>query len=449
MSLRSRGTGKTGAQERLTVHEPARPAQPLEPGSPGPERARVRRFPAEPDDQHHIRILARLGGAFDSRIVRRHNGARILDAVRRYGPISRAALAKRSKLSPPTVSALVDSLLTRRGLLRTVGPGVSSGGRRPVMVDFNAEYGYVAGVDAGSHVLRFGLADLQGRLVSRFEQPTPATSRLAVIDRLRKGIVQLFRDAGIDPTRLFAIGVGAPGMVDVAGGTIISAVNLPGWTDVPLRQILNDAFGVPVAVDNDVNMAALGEMWAGSARRESNFVFLALGAGIGAGIIIDGRLHRGSRWYAGEVGHMNLDHRQWAIDFGGQGYLERQAGAAAIATAGERLGIARADTDGSHALFDAARHGNREAIRVVNQVSVYLGTAIANIATVLDPAVVVVGGGISHAGDLLLDPIRDVASRIVANCPEIRLTALGDDAQLFGSLYSALQLAEVRLFELL
>ena len=160
MSLRSRTTGKPRASKRRADHQPPRPAQPLEPGSPGPDRARIRRFPAEPDDQHHIRILARLGGAFDSRIVRRHNGARILDAVRRYGPISRAALAKRSKLSPPTVSALVDSLLTRRGLFRTVGPGVSSGGRRPMMVDFNAEYGYVAGVDAGSHVLRFGLADL-------------------------------------------------------------------------------------------------------------------------------------------------------------------------------------------------------------------------------------------------------------------------------------------------
>ncbi len=449
MSPRSRTTGTTRSPTQRVGHEPPRPAQPLEPGSAGSDRERGRRFPAEPDDQHHSRILARLGGAFDSRIVRRHNGARILDAVRRYGPISRAALAKRSKLSPPTVSALVDSLLTRRGLLRTVGPGVSSGGRRPVMVDFNAEYGYVAGVDAGSHMLRFGLADLQGRLVSRFEQPTPTSSRSAVIDRLQEGIAKLFRDAAIDPARLFAIGVGAPGMVDVAGGRIISAVNLPGWIDVPLRQILNETFAVPVAVDNDVNMAALGEMWAGSARRESNFVFIALGAGIGAGIIIDGRLHRGGRWYAGEVGHMNLDHRQWAVDFGGQGYLERQAGAAAIARAAERLGMDRSSTDGSHALFEAARHGNRQAIRLVNQLAVYLGTAIANVTTVLDPALIVIGGGISHADDLLLDPIRNVASRIVSNCPEIRLTALGDDAQLLGSLYSALQLAEVRLFELL
>jgi len=449
VSLRSRTTGASRVAKRRGNHEPPRPAPPLDAGLAGPDRARTRRFPTEPDDQHHIRILARLGGVFDSRIVRRHNGARILDTVRRYGPISRAALAKRSKLSPPTVSALVDSLLTRRGLLRTVGPGKSSGGRRPVMVDFNAEYGYVAGVDVGSRTLRFGLADLRGRLISRFEQPTAASSRAAVIDRLRTGVVRLFGDSGIDSARLFAIGVGAPGMVNVAEGRIISAVNLPGWNDVPLREILHDTFGVPVAVDNDVNMAALGEMWVGSAQRESSFVFIALGAGIGAGIVLDGRLHRGSRWYAGEVGHMNLDYRQWAVDFGGQGYLERQAGAAAIVKAGERLGIDRSGTDGSHALFDAARHGNRQALRIVNQVAVYLGAAVANIATVLDPALIVVGGGISHAGDLLLDPIRDVASRIAANCPEIRLTALGDDAQLFGSLYSALQLAEVRLFDLL
>jgi len=394
-----------------------------------------------------VPVLARHAGALDSRLIRRHNSVRILDAVRRHGPISRAGLAKRARLSAPTVSALVEDLVCR-GMLRAVGRGASSGGRRPVLLEFDAGYGYVVGVDLGSRTMRFGLADLQGRLIARRDERTPTSCKDAVIACIRTGVDTILAESRVDPAKLLALGVGAPGMTNVDEGCVISAVNLPGWTDVPLRQILHDALSVPVAVDNDVNMAALGEMWAGCAQRETDFVFIAVGAGIGAGIIIDGKLHRGSRWFAGEIGHMNLDYRQWTTDFGEQGFLEHRARAAAIAEMGDRLGWSvRPDADGSHAVFDAARRGDDEAARIVGEVAVYLGATIANIAAVLDPALVVLGGGVSHAADLLLEPIRQVASRIVLNCPTIRVTELGDDPQLFGSVYSALQLAGVALVE--
>ena len=387
----------------------------------------------------------------DHRLIRRHNGKRILDAVRHHGPISRVALARRAKLSAPTVCALVDDLLDRRGLLRAVGKGASNGGRRPLMVDFNADFGYVAGVDIGSRSLRFALADLRGNLVRRHEARTPTSSRGAILDAIRSGIRALFTDAGLDARKLFSIGAGAPGMTDVVAGRVIDAVNLKGWTDVPLRDILQSEFSVPVFVDNDVNMAALGEQWVGCARECPNFVFIALGAGVGAGIVIDGRLYRGSRWYAGEISHMHLDHRRWSVDYGGQGFLESLTGAEAIARSGRRvLKTGSTDdpsADGAALVFEAARGGDPEAQAVVEQVAVYLGTAVANITAVLDPTLVVFGGGISHVGEQLFEPLRRVVSRIVPNSPEIRLTAVGDDAQLFGSLYSALQLADTRLFE--
>jgi glucokinase len=392
-------------------------------------------------------------GPLDHRVIRRHNGKRILDAVRRHGPISRAALAHRAELSPPTVSALVDDLVDRRGLLRNVGKGASSGGRRPLMVDFNADYGYVAGIDIGSRSMRFALADLRGNVVTRREERTPTTSRVAILHAIMAGVRQLVAEADVDIAKLFAIGAGAPGMTDVTKGRVISAVNLKGWTDVPLRDLLQDEFGVPAFVDNDVNMAALGEQWAGCATDCPNFVFIALGAGVGAGIVIDGRLHRGSRWYAGEISHMHLDHRRWNVDYGEQGFLESFAGAEAIARQGQRLrgrdGRVVPSADGAAEVFEAARYGDARAAAVVQQVAVYLGSAVANIAAVLDPALIVFGGGISHVGDQLLEPVRDVVARIVPNVPEIRLSAAGDDAQVFGSLYSALQLADVRLFETL
>ena len=384
----------------------------------------------------------------DHRLIRRHNGKRILDAVRHHGPISRVALAHHSELSAPTVSALVEHLLKRRGLLRRVGKGVSSGGRRPLIVDFNESYGYVAGIDIGSRSLRFALADLRGKVVSRREERTPISSRAAILDAIIDGVRALFGDANVDPNKLFALGAGAPGMTDVVAGRVINAVNLKGWTDVPLRDILSEAFRVPVLVDNDVNMAALGEQWMGCARTSRNFIFIALGAGVGAGIVIDGRLYRGSRWYAGEISHMHLDYRRWNIDYGEQGFLESMVGAEPIARSRHDAGgNGHPPPDGAIEVFRAARSGDAEAARVVKEVAVYLGTAVANVVSVLDPELVVFGGGIAHAGDQLFDPLREVVSRIVPNTPEIRLTAVGDDAQVFGSVYSALQLADARLFE--
>ena len=393
------------------------------------------------------------GGPLDQRGIRRHNGKRILDAVRRHGPISRADLVHHAELSAPTVCAVVEDLVDRRGLLRNVGKGASSGGRRPLMIDFNAEYGYVAGVDIGSRLLRFALADLRGKVVHRREERTPTDSRDAILQRIAGGIRQLFTESKRDPHKLFAIGAGAPGMTDVTQGRVISAVNLKDWTDVPLRAFLEGLFEVPAIVDNDVNMAAVGEQWVGSARECRNFVFIALGAGVGAGIMIDGRLYRGSRWYAGEISHMLLDFRRWQIDYGEQGFLESVAGAEAIARRGRRLrgGTTRPVpfADGAAQVFEAARAGDANAQVVVQQVAVYLGAAVANIAAVLDPALIVFGGGISHVGEQLLEPVRTVAARIVPNTPEIRLTTVGDDVPVFGSLCSALQLADVRLMECL
>jgi predicted NBD/HSP70 family sugar kinase len=205
-----------------------------------------------------------------------------------------------------------------------------------------------------------------------------------------------------------------------------------------------------VQVDNDANMAALGERWAGSARQASDFVFLALGAGVGAGIVVGGRLHRGHHWYAGEISRMTLDFREWDVDFGERGYLESRISAAAIPDwAGARPLVARAGHEREAAIgmiFDAARGGDRQAAAVVDELAVYLGAAVANIVAVLDPELVVFGGGLSHAGDLLLDPVRKVLARVVPNVPALVISSLGDDAQLMGSVYSAMEVAESRLF---
>jgi glucokinase len=380
--------------------------------------------------------------------TRRVNRQRLLDAIRRHGPISRADLAKRTALSPPTVSGLVEELVTDVGLLREVGIGASSGGRPPVLLEFNAEYGYLVGVDLGSRMLRVALTDLQGTVIARREERTNAESCQATVEQICSLIRATIHDAGRDLSKLFAIGIGAPGMTDVNSGRVISATNLVGWTDVPLRDLIQARMAAPVRVDNDANMAALGERWMGVARAASHFVFLALGAGVGAGVMIDGRLHRGHHWYAGEICRMTLDYRDWQIDYGERGYLESRISAAAIPDwAHARPVVERAGRDREAAMrtiFEDAGRGDAEALAVVEELGIFLGSAVANIVSVLDPSLVVFGGGLSHGGSVLLNPVRRVVSRIVPNVPTLAISALGDDAPLLGSVYSAMELAEAK-----
>lgn len=396
-----------------------------------------------------IYVLDSHGGSVKTRRINRQ---RLLKVIRQLGPISRADLAKRTRLSPPTVSALVEDLATEAGLIREVGMGASSGGRPPVLIEFNANYGCLVGVDIGSRMLRLALADLQGNVLARHEERTRADERDAVINQVLSGIETLVRQSGRSLDKLFAIGIAAAGMTDVTTGRVISAANLAGWTDVPLREIVERRFGAPTQVDNDANMAALGERWRGVAQHASDFVFLALGAGVGAGIVIGHRLHRGHRWYAGEVGRMMLDYRAWNIDFGDRGYLESRIGAAAIPTwAQARAVLDRAGRDHEaemRVVIDMARRGDAEAKAVLDELAIYLGTAITNIVALLDPALIVFGGGLSHAGDLLVEPVRKVVSNAVPNVPDLQISALGDDAQVMGSVYSAMEVADARLAEI-
>lgn len=389
------------------------------------------------------------GGSFSTRRVNRH---RLLDAVRRSGPISRADLAKATRLSPPTVSALVEDLAQEVGLLHEVGIGTSRGGRPPILLQFNAEFGYLVGVDVGSRTLRVALADLQGKVLARHQEPTDTASGEATLEQIYRSVDDVFRRTRRDRSKLYAVGIGAPGMTDVQTGRVINAVNLPGWVDIPLRDLAEARLEAPVRVDNDANMAALGERWIGRARQVDDFVFVALGAGVGAGVVVGGRLHRGHHWYAGEISHMNLDYREWQADFGERGYLESRVGAAAIPEwrhakhLVESVGSAGGDRAAAVAvIIEAARAGDVRAAAVIDELAVYLGTAVANVVAVLDPALVVFGGGLSHAGDLLLAPVHRVVSRIVPNPPRLEISSLGDDAQLMGAVSSAREVAETRL----
>jgi predicted NBD/HSP70 family sugar kinase len=325
--------------------------------------------------------------------TRRLNRQRVLDVVRRLGPLSRADLSKRTQLSPPTVSALVDELTTGVALLREIGIGASSGGRPPILLEFNADFGTVAGVDIGPDGVRVALADLQGRVVARHHEPYPALSSGPQVDLVCAAVETLLARAGRASQRLFGIGVGAPGQADVTGR--VNAPSVPGWSDVPLGDLLTTRFKVPVLVDSHANFAAIGERWQGAAQGIGDFVFLALGTRVGAGIVIDGRLHRGHQWQAGDISGLMLD-------------VPGAPSAPEMPSMLQRL--------------------------------------VASVITLLDPALVVCGGSLMAAHPEFVDRLRTAVSAIVPHVPAIERSALGDEATLLGAVHGAKELADGQVF---
>lgn len=338
---------------------------------------------------------------------------------------------------------------------------------------------YVVGIDMGASHLHFGLADLRGEVIKETaETIRPEDGPRKLIGQIKKGIRGLAIEAGFptpsgqvrseghatrkgEPGGLRALALGVPGPVDPERGVVALANNLPGWKDVRLGQELEREFSVSVALENDANMAAIGEHWRGVAQGVDNFVFIALGTGIGSGVFVDGGLHRGRTGAAGELYLMNIEWRRWSDNFGDTGYFESHVSGLGIAAEGRKLlgpeRQSKASRPGSPSLkysnlrkdrdarfvFQALREGNPEARAILEKTFTMLGVGVVNIVTVLDPDLIVFGGGIvKGAPDLLVSTVEKVVRRIQPDPPRIMLSSLEGKAQTYGAIFSALTLAQ-------
>ena len=225
-------------------------------------------------------------GAGDAGHLRRLNLQRMLAVVMSQPtPFTRAELIEATGLSAPTVGSLVAHLV-RSGVVRDLGAGPSRGGRRPACMEFNARHGFVAGIDLGPTRTRLAVADLRGERLAHEVIPTPAApDPAAMLNRVADALRGLLREAQAPSERLLAVAAGAPGAVDRGRGSVSCAPNLEGWNEVPMREILEHALGTAVVVENDVNLAVLGEHWRGAARGHDTCAFIFVGTGIGAGIL--------------------------------------------------------------------------------------------------------------------------------------------------------------------
>ena len=372
----------------------------------------------------------------------------VLDYVRTHGSTTRPMLVQATGLSRAVVTQRVGELL-ERGLLVEGELGRSTGGRAPRILRFPAESGHLLVADLGATSVDVALADLSGEIVSHVQEPCDISAGPEeVLDRVEELFVRSLADTEQGPGSLWGIGIGVPGPVEFDSGRPVAPPIMPGWDRYAVRERFAEHH-VPVWVDNDVNIMALGERRAGVARGHDNVVFIKIGTGIGAGIIVDGRLHRGAQGCAGDVGHMQVtDDPAVVCRCGNVGCLEALAGGGALGRGGEaaaregrsRFLAAVLDEKGSVEAHDVARgatHGDPTCVELLTHAGQLVGHMLASVVNFFNPSLIVVGGGVAGAGDLLLAAIRQTVYRrslpLATRELVVTRSALGDMAGVVGA----------------
>jgi glucokinase len=307
---------------------------------------------------------------------------------------------------------------------------------------------FIVGVDVGGHNIRTVVSDLEGNILTRKNARInrDADDAETNVSILAGEITSALQDFDISESSLAGIGVGVPSPVDPVSGTLIASPNIPYWTGLRLGDALQKYISVPVEIENDVNIATLGEYWKGSARGCSNFFFIGIGTGIGGGAFINGKVHTGRHFSAGEIGYLVLAPNQKERRVGELGWFESVASGLALDQEGKRsahmnstgkLASLAGSPDKVNAvtIFEAARLGDKDAESILEQAFEYYAMAVINISALLDPDAIIFGGGIASQGEALLEPIRKKAEAYQLFAPDLRCAQLGPEAQIYGAVY--------------
>jgi predicted NBD/HSP70 family sugar kinase len=364
------------------------------------------------------------------------NERTVYDTIRLGSPISRAEISRQAGISKPTVSLALQALFDA-GLVRETDPKPGRPRYGAVFFEPVPDAALVLGLDLGARFLRGAICDLSGAVRARQDVELPDVEvgkALATIVKLRTSLVE---SSGLAAELIDSAVVGVPAVVEDSG-RLSMATNVPGLEGRDFRVELVEALGLPVTLDNDINLAARGEQWLGVARGVDDFVFLSIGTGLGAGLVLGGEPHRGRNGAAGEVDLVSAG-RDDVID----------PCAAAVSALTARLAAQGVETQlkppyDARTVFGAARAGDLLGRQVVQEEARRIALHIAPIAAVTDVALVVVGGGIGANGDLLLDPIRSLLADWLPFPPRVEVSGLGDAAVLMGALAVGLGAAQER-----
>ena len=370
--------------------------------------------------------------------LRELNRLRVIETVRERGTVSRADIARLTGLARSTVSSLVadlqgDGLVVERANGR--GNARSKGGRPPVLLSLNPAAGAVLGIHFDHRFVRVGVAELDHRILAEeareFDVDHDASCTLDIAAELTDHVVER---AGVSRDRVLGAGVAVPGPIDQITGVVGSTTIMPGWVGLDVTGELEQRLGVPVHIDNDANLGALAESVLGAGRDVREMVYVMLSSGIGAGLVLGGRLHRGAHGTAGEIGHVLVNEQGPICRCGNRGCLETYAGAVALC---DLLRASHGDLTPER-MIELAQEGDPACRRVIGDSARIVGQVVAALCNQLNPERVVVGGTVSPAGELVLEPMRDVVRRYAipaaADDAQVVQGALGERAELLGAL---------------
>lgn len=349
--------------------------------------------------------MIRIGGRSmkitgDQQLIKKMNKTIVLDTIRHHQPLSRTDIASSIGLNKATVSSLVLELIHSQ-LVTEIGPGESSGGRKPTLLLFNSNAGYAIGIDIRVHHLLMVLVNLEGTVIEETTMPITSTEPEELIAEMASYIKLLSEKAPPSPYGIIGIGIGVPGLVD-ENRHVVSTPNL-GWDNIALQATLEKYIDLPIYIDNEANAGAIGERLYGAGMESSNLIYLSIGVGIGSGIIVDGALYRGTSNFSGEVGHMTVTEEGPLCRCGNYGCWETLASEKALldqaAKALSKPNIVLED------VITLAQSGDQTALHLLEGVGTHLGVGLANLVNILNPELIIIGSRLSLAGNLLEDPM--------------------------------------------
>lgn len=365
--------------------------------------------------------------------IKTKNRRDVLNCIVGEAAITRADIAKRLHLSKPTVSAIVKQLLDDDWIYETgSGDASAEGGRKPVELAFNEKRSYIIGIDIGGTNVTLGLTDLNGKVCASRIFPTQPYLNTDLFAEIKRSVDSMKSELMLSDVDMIGVGVGVPGTTNVEEGMVIESPALK-WKCYPVRQKFREIFNFPIYIDNDVNSVVLGEHWKGVAKDLSNLIYIAIGTGIGSGIILNGSLYRGSHYSAGELGYVVTDlsfikHVEPVHE--GYGYLEGVASGSSIADQlSKRIG--RSVT--AKEAFRLYQQGDADAVRVIDFAVDHLAIGIANYASLFDPELVVLGGGVSQSFGMFSERLIDVIRQHTPQRSDVVQSTLGDEAGIIGA----------------
>lgn len=370
---------------------------------------------------------------WNQQLIKKENKTIVLQLIIQHAPISRADIALKSGLNKGTVSTLVAELIDEQLILET-GPGVSSGGRRPVMLVFNEHAGCTIGIDLGVNYILGILTDLQGNIIEKKRHTFIPTSIEPTLKQIHNDIQELMSKAPNTPYGIVGIGIGAPGIVD-NNSSVVLAPNL-GWKNSSIKEVIEEAFQIPVVIENEANAGAYGEKMFGLGKNIDNLVYISTGIGIGTGIIINEKLYRGSSGFSGEFGHITINMYGETCRCGNTGCWELYASEQYVIQKALELQLVTDENANIEQIIELAENENEQAIAILKETAVHLGMGIVNIVHALNPQKIIVGNRLSGAKPWMEKTVQDYVKnramtshqsevKVLFSDPAFPATALG------------------------